>query len=270
MRMKARIVCVFLLMVMLSSLFCSCFMKKSDEEMIYDRLEAFLEAYNGGDFDELIECMDRKSRSAFKSVAHLFETDTGYSLGDIFGVSVYGVSEGNLLDVVVLDLLIDEEKATVRAEMTYSDKLITASDKVKFMMVKEDDDWFVSDIKDHVLPCATLEKRMNALAKRKEIILTNGENELEKWLEKLNNVLVRHDEEELSLGAGAFYYDQNGQLYLFDFVGINDAKKAITGFELLYANGEFDIEDWRITREGNVLLFGERKLVEQLITIEFD
>lgn len=268
--MRARIVSLLLVLAMLTALFCSCFDNRTDEEKIYDRLDAFLEAYNGGDFDGVLECMSKKTRSAFEGVANLFGVDTGYSLGDIFGVSVYGASEGDLLDAVVLDVIIEGESAIVRVEMTYSDKIHTTTDKVKFTMVKEDGDWFVSDLEDHVLSHATLTKRMNAMDEEGSLTLKNGEKEAEKWLDVLNTVLVRNDEDELSLGIISLYYDQAGKAYLFEFGHDADAQRAVSGFELLYASGEIAVEDWRITREGRAVLLGEQHIVERLITIEFD
>ena len=104
-----RFLALLLIMVMVSGCFASC--KKYDEEtniplteeeiiakrneaLITERIETFLTAYNAGDMEAVLECLDAKSRNAFQATLNLLgglagaATGVGIDLSDLFSLGV--------------------------------------------------------------------------------------------------------------------------------------------------------------------------------------
>ena len=75
---------------------------KSDEEKIKSRLESFTNAYNSGDLEKMLDCMDSKTKNTYKSAINITDSligKTGFkiNLNDLFGLSVGITSDGELM-----------------------------------------------------------------------------------------------------------------------------------------------------------------------------
>lgn len=146
-----KVVAILIAVILPITLFISCG-KKSDEELIEARINHFVTAYNTGDMDEVINCMDALSRNTLKGILGLSSSILGglggfdLNLSDLFGVSV-GLLGGDLMKVEIQEItLTDETHATVTVTMNldfgYTEE---ASGAAYFSMVKEEDDWFIHD-----------------------------------------------------------------------------------------------------------------------------
>lgn len=134
----------------------------SDEELIEKRIDSFITSYNNGDFDGVLESMDSRARNQYESMANLlsgislgfgiggFSASSSVDFSDLFGFSVGSISgDGDLMSVDVSDIeFTGETTAVVYATMVYSSSLSTSEELIKFIMVKEDNDWFIRDMRD--------------------------------------------------------------------------------------------------------------------------
>ncbi len=141
-----------LLMCMLLVLYCfiSCGAKKSDNELIEERVETFLTAYNAGDMDTVLECLDAKKRNALEAMLNIFGGLAGsyagfdISMKDLFSLGV-NVSEDDVMELEITDIKISsKKKAIAKAEM----ELYGKSEVVYVVLVYEENDWYISDITD--------------------------------------------------------------------------------------------------------------------------
>lgn len=131
-----------------------CSVNKTDEELINNRIESFIEAYNVGDMDGVLECLDSKTKNTFESAMNMSNAligKTGFNinLSDIFGFTVGMISEGDLLKVSKINInFTSDETADVNTVLSYSDKTGTGDfdEKVIISMKKEKSDWFIEDI----------------------------------------------------------------------------------------------------------------------------
>lgn len=132
-----------------------CNINKTDEELINRRIEAFFEAYNAGDMEGGVKCLDSKTKNTYESAMNMTNAligKTGFSikLSDIFGVAVGVISEGDLLKASEMNItLTSDETANVNTVLSYSDKtgMGNFAEKVLISMKKEKSDWFIEDIK---------------------------------------------------------------------------------------------------------------------------
>lgn len=131
---------------------CALLPGKSDEELINDRLEEFLTAYNAGDWNATLDCLDAKTRNTYKSLANITDMFIGKAgldlkLSDLFGLSVGLASKNNILTLsdITIDIYNDTD-AIVYATMNYSDSLSDLSETVSFNMVKENGNWFIKNM----------------------------------------------------------------------------------------------------------------------------
>ncbi len=138
-------------LVVFCLIFSSCSVLKSDEELIEDRISAFLSAYNAGDMDDVLKCMDAKTRNMYQGMMNIAQGlgGIGFGVSDLFAVGVGTTSDGDLLSVDILDIQFQsEDEATVLTALTYRDKYHEDSDRTVFTMIKEDGDWFIADMED--------------------------------------------------------------------------------------------------------------------------
>ena len=141
-------------------LFCGLYFYKetvkTDEEQIKDRIDSFLTAYNTGDGKGVLDCLDAKTRNKFEAAINITESIVGtftkgcdISIYDLFAVGTGVLTDGELLSVEIQQItLTDEENATVDITMTYKDNLSEITDDAVFVMVKENDGWYVRDFKE--------------------------------------------------------------------------------------------------------------------------
>lgn len=131
-------------------------MFKSDDVIIENRIDKFLKNYNSGDYDGVLDCLDLKTKNTYKSVSNIGNAiigKTGFkiSLADLFGISVGVLSSDDLLKVSDMNInIISENNAEVKAVLSYKNDAASAFNStinVCFVMVKENNDWFIKDLK---------------------------------------------------------------------------------------------------------------------------
>lgn len=128
---------------------CSGCESKSNEEMIQDRMNAFLSAYNSGDMQGAISCLDAKTRNTYQAALNIGNSLiglTGFSVGieDLFGLGVGLSGNGDVLKLDDMKISIKSDtKATVTATMQYQDLEKSYSQNVSFTLVKENGDWYI-------------------------------------------------------------------------------------------------------------------------------
>lgn len=151
--MKKRIVAVFLACLCAICCLFGCVEKKTDEELIRERIDTFVTVYNDGDFDGVLECFDAKTRNTVKAtfnvIGGLVGGLTGFSfdLSDFFSLGVAMV-DGEMLSIEVEQISINDKNAIVSAQMGYANIGATSKEAVCVILVKEKDDWFIQDITD--------------------------------------------------------------------------------------------------------------------------
>lgn len=140
---------LFVLMSFIMAMVCGCSLK-SDEEMIEDRMNSFLRAYNSGDMQQVLESLDAQTKSKYQSVMNLGNaviglTGFGISISDLFGLGV-GLSGGTVLELEDMEIkIVSDAKAYVTATMNYQGIQESYSQSIKFTLVKEYDDWFIRE-----------------------------------------------------------------------------------------------------------------------------
>lgn len=152
--MKKRIVALLLTVV-----FAVCFLfgckKKTDEELVRERIDTFVTAYNDGDFEGVLACFDAKTRNTleatFNVMGGLVGGLTGFSfdLGDLFtlGVALMG-DGGEVLAIEVSEVSVDGEQAVAKGQMGFADIGSSSVEVVYVILVKEEEDWFIQDMTD--------------------------------------------------------------------------------------------------------------------------
>ena len=171
--MKKRFTALFLVII---SVFCCFFSgcKKSDEELIEARIEAFVDAYNDGDMDALLECMDRKSRKQLQATMNILGALSGallgvdISLSDLFSLGI-SMTDEDWLTVTISNITVDGDEAVVNGKMSLNNGHFTENDSVTFFMLKEDSDWYVQDMKDYYVAPPTNDSLSDST-------LNNGDN----------------------------------------------------------------------------------------------
>ncbi|MGN1250460.1 MAG: hypothetical protein ACI4XW_10345, partial [Candidatus Spyradocola sp.] len=135
-------------------------MVKTDEELIEERIETFVLAYNSGDFEAVADCLDSKNRNAIKSAlgiaqsigGALFKQITGVgldiSLNDIFGLAMGYAGDVTLIEIEVNEITLESEnRASVSVTMTSDIDPNPFEGVQALILVKEKGDWFIKDIK---------------------------------------------------------------------------------------------------------------------------
>jgi hypothetical protein len=128
---------------------------KSDRELIESRIEKFADAYNDGDLDKALDCMDSKTKNTYKSAVNITnsligKTGFGADIRDLFGLSVGSLSDGDMLDIDITGVeFADSGRANVKADLTFRAKTLNRNeteDGITIVMVKENGDWFINDM----------------------------------------------------------------------------------------------------------------------------
>ncbi len=145
------LVAIFLVVFQLSA----CIFQKSDEEQIVSRIDEFTNAYNDGDLDGVLACLDAKTRKTCESMKNLSESIGGavlgfsFDLSDLFGISIGFASDDDVLsfDIQEISMEDDKESATVSAQLKYNDRLSENDEFATFYMVKENGEWYIKDLR---------------------------------------------------------------------------------------------------------------------------
>lgn len=154
MKRIVNVVSVILMVAVLAVSMCGCiFEPKTDEELIRERVDEFIFAYNSGDIEAAFDCFDAKSRKTygaiFKIGGGLLKGFTGIDvdISDLFALAV-GTTNEDLLSMEIHSIEITgETTATVTLSMKYSDARVEVEESIDNMalnMVKEKGDWYIN------------------------------------------------------------------------------------------------------------------------------
>lgn len=149
---QRKFLAVIMALFLCFSLLSACASPKSDKELIESRINSFLKAYNSGDMDAVLECLDAKTKNTYKAAMNIGnvligKTGFGIKLSDLFGISVGTMSEDDILTISDTTInMVDDTKATVDVTLGYKDKISDTQEKAFFTMIKEDNDWFIKNL----------------------------------------------------------------------------------------------------------------------------
>lgn len=149
-----KFIALFLAVLMISGCFISC--KKedeapTDEELITERIETFLTAYNTGDMEAVLECLDAKTRNTFQAMLNLLGGLAGgaaefdIDLADLFSLGV-GITQGDFMGLEIMDIkVIDSSSAIATTSMRLTGAGVHT---IYFEMVYENNGWYIHDMSD--------------------------------------------------------------------------------------------------------------------------
>lgn len=143
-----RIISALLILSAIAFSFFGC-ATKSDETMIEDRMNAFVKAYNAGDMEGILACLDAKTRNTYKAALNVGNTligMTGFSvdISDLFSLGIGLVGEGELLTFDNMTISkVSDTQAEISVALYYQDAQSTHSQQFSVAMVKEDGDWYI-------------------------------------------------------------------------------------------------------------------------------
>ena len=119
--------------------------------MITERIETFLTAYNDGDMEVVLECLDAKTRNAFQAMLNILGGLAGSGAGfnidlsDLFSLGV-STTSGDFMQLEVTDItVIDNANATATTTM---DLTGAGTQTIYFVMIYENDGWYIHDMTD--------------------------------------------------------------------------------------------------------------------------
>ncbi len=153
-----RIISLFLIILMALSCFASCQIYNgrkdspaTNEELITARIETFLTAYNAGDMDAVLECLDAKNRNALKAMLNILGglagsvAGFGIDLSDLFSLGI-STTSGDFMKLEITDItVIDSANATATTKMFLTG---SGTQSICFEMVYENSDWYIHDMTD--------------------------------------------------------------------------------------------------------------------------
>ena len=109
--------------------------KPTDTELITERVETFVEAYNDGDMNAVLACLDAKTRNAFQALLNVAGgiagsvTGVSIDLKDLFALGV-STTSGDFMDLKISSISIKNDKnATVTTTMNLAE---TGDQKIYF------------------------------------------------------------------------------------------------------------------------------------------
>ena len=127
---------------------------QTDEQKIKECIDKFMIAYNAGDIEEVLHCMDSKTQTKYKSALNLTnsllgKTGLGVNMSDMFSFAANILSEEDFSEISDLDInIISNNDAEAYTVLSFNDNLSNGemSEEVCFVMKKEGSDWFIHDI----------------------------------------------------------------------------------------------------------------------------
>ena len=154
MNTKSKGILSALLVILCAFSLVSCLLpQKSDEELIEERLNTFVDSFNSGDMDAVIGCFDKKSRNILQSAVNVGGSLLGKGLGfgvnmsDLFGLGIASAQpNGDVLSVTDRSIHVQSDtEATVDVTWTERYGKEETSAPAQFIMVKEGKDWYIKD-----------------------------------------------------------------------------------------------------------------------------
>ncbi len=146
-----RFINVFLVIAIIVTAITGC-QFKSDEQLIEEKIDGFVGCYNAGDFDGVLECLDSKTQNTFKAALNITQGVLGinFELSDLFSLSVGLMSEGDILNIEIIQMTVNNDKATVQGKISYHDTMQSdLSDDVIISMIRENNKWVINDMTDN-------------------------------------------------------------------------------------------------------------------------
>lgn len=153
-----RFFALLLVIVMSFGFFASCKKQEgktkvypTNEELITERIETFLTAYNDGDMEAVLECLDAKTRNAFQAMLNLLGGLAGAAAGfnidlsDLFSLGI-STTQGDFMGLEITDInVIDSSNATATTIMNLTG---AGTQTIYFEMVYEKGSWYIHDMTD--------------------------------------------------------------------------------------------------------------------------
>lgn len=144
-----KILALSLVFITVTLLLAGCFLVKSDEEMIRERLEEFTTAYNTGDLAAVLNCFNAKTRNTYQSLLNVGDSLTGMAglglgLSNLWSLGVATMGPGDVLSLSNLRISISgDTRARVTATMEFHDGDGESREDVAIPMIKEKGDWYI-------------------------------------------------------------------------------------------------------------------------------
>ena len=126
--------------------------------MIEEKVNQFIKAYNSGDMEDVLDCLSAKKRNEFKAAMNIAQAIGGavpkiggvlgkISMSDLFAIGIAEMSEDDVLTISDITVnIISETKATADVTVRFNgNEIPDGEDKAFFTMIKEDNDWFISN-----------------------------------------------------------------------------------------------------------------------------
>lgn len=141
----AAALAVALVFVFLPNLF------KSDETLIRERIQALEDAYNDGDYEGILECMDSQTQAMMEATMGMMDGLLGEASGLDMGISdMFGFASmlGDYCTIEITNIEIDGDYATVDIVMSLNLYGYSQSQETQLPMVKEDGDWYIGGMEN--------------------------------------------------------------------------------------------------------------------------
>lgn len=150
-----RFLALFLVIIMALGCFASCkkYDEPTNEELITERIETFLTAYNTGEMEAVLECLDAKTRNAFQAMLNLIGGIAGGLMGvnidlsDLFSLGV-SITSGDFMELEITDItVIDSANAIAKTTMNLPSAV---TQTIYFVMIYENSGWYIHDMTDKI------------------------------------------------------------------------------------------------------------------------
>lgn len=148
-----RLVSLILVTALLLSCFSACKNQPTNDELIENRINSFVEAYNNGDMDALLSHLDAKSSNTLEATLNLAGglagglTGFDLELSDLFSLGI-GTYSSDFMNLEIIEInYIDSTNAfaTTTVELAGS-----KAKTIQFVMVYENDGWYINDMTDKI------------------------------------------------------------------------------------------------------------------------
>ena len=145
-----RLLSAFLAVVLLMTLVSCGKIAKSNEELIEERINTFVTAYNSGDMETVLSCFNKKTRNACQAMLNLVEGLVGKGTGldidltDLFALGV-SMAPGDFMGLKIDEILVVEDEMRATA-VTTMDMVDEGEQTIRFIMVYETDGWYIENM----------------------------------------------------------------------------------------------------------------------------
>ncbi|MBR3893672.1 MAG: hypothetical protein IKJ35_00845 [Clostridia bacterium] len=151
-----RFFALILALILVLPCVLSCTKEKEEEaptkeELIQKRIEEFVTAYNDGDMETVLSCLDAKTRNAFQAMLNLLGglagkyTGIDVDLSDLFSLGI-STASGDFMNLIIKEIkVIDSKNAIATTTMKLS---AAETSTIYFVMVYEHEGWFIHDMTD--------------------------------------------------------------------------------------------------------------------------